>query len=119
MGSRLGSPEIPEDFHQFLDWQERRWCASNRDFAAGKPCLRIFQSVCVMTFREILFIVPFFFISFFALRPTVPAFDGTWVAFWAALGALGMTMTAWIAMHMFKVIVADEKRRKAESRTRQ
>jgi NADPH:quinone reductase-like Zn-dependent oxidoreductase len=67
-----------------------------------------------MSIRDLLFIVPFFFISFFALRPTVPSFDGTWVAFWAALGALGMTMTAWIAMHMFKVIVADEKKRKAE-----
>ncbi len=71
-----------------------------------------------MTIRDILFIVPFFFISFFALRPTVPSYDPTWVAVWAGLTALSMTATAWIAMHMFKVIVADEKKRKSEGASR-
>ncbi len=64
-----------------------------------------------MTLRDLLFLGPFFIISFLALRPTVTAFDNTWIAFWAFLGALCMTAVAWLAQQMFKVILIDEKSR--------
>ncbi len=66
-----------------------------------------------MTFRDFFFLVPFFLISFFALRPTVPGFDSTWISIWAFIGAAGMTAVAWIALQMFKSIVFDERKRKA------
>ncbi len=69
-----------------------------------------------MTLRDLLFLIPFFLISFFALRPSVTAFDPTWIAVWAFLGAVCMTAVAWLALQMFKVIVADEKQRNAEKR---
>lgn len=72
------------------------------------------QSLPTMSLRNLLFIVPFFFVCFFLVRPTVPTYDPFWTAFWGGFTALAMTTTAWIAMHMFLVIVKDEKQRKNE-----
>jgi ABC-type uncharacterized transport system permease subunit len=72
-------------------------------------------SVYVAMFvKDMLFIVPFFLLSFFALRPTVPSNTPFWILFWAFVAALMMSIIAWIALQMFKVVLADQIARKKE-----
>lgn len=58
--------------------------------------------------RDLIFIGPFFVISFFSLRGTVPSPDPFWVSFWAGMVALSMTGVAWLALQMFKVVLVDQ-----------
>jgi hypothetical protein len=71
--------------------------------STGKP-----PSLARTFLKDLLFIVPFFVVSFLALRGTVPSMDPFWVFFWAGMVALCMTGVAWLALQMFKVVLADQ-----------
>jgi ABC-type uncharacterized transport system permease subunit len=71
-----------------------------------------------MFVKDLLFIVPFFIISFFSLRHTVPSNNPFWILFWAAVAAGMMSGIAWIALQMFKVVLADQLARERATRER-
>lgn len=58
--------------------------------------------------RDLIFIGPFFLLSFLALRGAVPTDHLLWNTFWAAMVGLSMTGVAWLALQMFKVVLADQ-----------
>ncbi len=63
----------------------------------------------VATFiKDLLFVGPFFLISFLVLKPSVPSHDPFWINFWAGLVGLAMAGGGWLALQMFKVVLADQ-----------
>ncbi len=66
------------------------------------------SSYGVTFLKDLIFIGPFFFFSFLALRDAVPSYDPFWITFWAATVALAMASVAWLALQMFKVVLVDQ-----------
>ena len=67
-------------------------------------------------FKDLLFLGPFFLLSFLGLMGSVPSTDPFWIAFWAGMVALSMTGVAWLALQMFKVVLFDQRERNRAQR---
>jgi hypothetical protein len=67
-----------------------------------------------MFLKDMLVIVPFFFVSLFLVWDAVPSQTFFWVLFWACVAALMMSLVGWLALQMFKVVLADQIARKRE-----
>jgi len=75
-------------------------------------------SIYLKTFlKDMLFIVPFFLISCYLVHDTVPSYTLFWIAFWTIVTATMMSGIAWIALQMFKVVLADQIARKKAGHT--
>lgn len=67
------------------------------------------SSLYLKTFlKDMLIIVPFFLLSLYMVWNAVPSSSTFWVAFWAGVGAFMMSSVAWLALQMFKVVLADQ-----------
>lgn len=76
------------------------------------------SSYIVAFLKDLLFIGPFFLVSLYLVWDSVPSNTPFWIAFWAIVGAGMMSCIAWIALQMFKVVLADQtaRRKSAEAR---
>lgn len=66
------------------------------------------SSLAARFLKDLLFVGPFFLVSFLILRPSVPSQDPFWITFWAGLVGLAMAAVGWIALQMFKVVLVDQ-----------
>lgn len=58
--------------------------------------------------KDLIFLGPFFIVSFLLIKGNVPTSDPFWITFWGGMVALSMSCVAWIALQMFKVVLADQ-----------
>jgi hypothetical protein len=63
---------------------------------------------------DLVLVAVFFFFMFGWVKPHVPAYDPKWVNLFGALTAISVTGVFWLAIQMFRVVVAGEKRLRAE-----
>ncbi len=56
----------------------------------------------------------FFFFMFGWVKPHVPSYDPMWVNIWGVLTALCVTGVFWLAIQMFRVVLAGERTLRAE-----
>ena len=59
--------------------------------------------------KDMIFIVPFFFVMLWALLPSIPTYSPFWLGFWGIMGSLCVTGVAWLALQMFKVVFIDHE----------
>lgn len=74
-------------------------------------------SYAAMFIKDLIFIGPFFLLSFLALRQSVPSNVPFWILFWALVGAFVMSCVAWIALQMFKAVLVDQRERRRAQET--
>ncbi len=63
---------------------------------------------------DLVLVAIFFFFMFGWVKPHVPSHDPMWVNLWGALTAISVTGVFWLAIQMYRVVVAGEKRLRAE-----
>lgn len=63
---------------------------------------------------DLVLVAVFFSFMFGWVKPHVPSYDPMWVNFWGALTAICVTGVFWMAIQMFRVVVAGERTLRAE-----
>ena len=66
------------------------------------------KSLAAVFLKDLVILVPFFLLSFFMVRHSVPSYDPFWINFWAIVTAFMMSSVAWIALQMFKAVLFDQ-----------
>lgn len=66
------------------------------------------KSLAAVFLKDLVVLVPFFLLSFFLVRHSVPSHSPFWINFWGLVTAFMMSSVAWIALQMFKAVLFDQ-----------